>query len=171
MDRVQLLKGSYIVNPTISVVAIPQIERSFENYFIEISVRASALRRHFETINLIIRDKNLEKAFCITSSKRNYIKRKIIKEYENGQEFISRIFDEFKIIDSRKIEYGSKKYGNYNICVYGSGDWFKNACWIHCNLIEEYARNYQSYAPLQKEVAEYVAVVNEYYKAVSMNLI
>ena len=32
MDRVQLLKGSYIVNPTISVVAIPQIERSFENY-------------------------------------------------------------------------------------------------------------------------------------------
>ena len=89
------------------------------------------------------------------------------QELEEKEDRVKRIFDEFSFVEPTTIHYGTVSRGNFWICRYGNTDAFKNAIWIHTNLLLELLEDLPKYLPVQRAGREYINFCNSYYKLLS----
>ena len=116
-----------------------------------------SLRNQIITYFSTLYVERLKDASIRSSSEVSYLNKKQLIErlYSDKMEQIERVFNKFQVISPSIIIYGSEEYANYHVCKLGVSDRYKNAFWIHENLIKELIHDIPKEFPIHNDAQNY----------------
>ncbi len=154
---------NFVMNEELPLGNVNDLKR-LNDVLEELKTTRMALLKLLRDYYVDIRDrqiKNISHYRNKRRARRRYVS--ISTEYLDRIKNLNSIFTQFKILGPGVIEYGSRKIGNYRICIVGVKDCFRNAIWIHTNLIQELIFGiWPVHNDISKEFEHYSELLEEY---------